>query len=151
MTRGDKDAQQFPVSRFQPLYCLRGKVWSRPILFVANPDLFKKMRWTAHGSTRKRSQMADVRYADCTAAQQHLWAGRRFRKHTKVCPPSTYEVAGRPSVVWKKKMRGSNMWLSTDPWSISRKVAARSVKVEFPSRFSPSPSRSTWARPAITD
>jgi hypothetical protein len=83
--------------------------------------------------------MADVRYADCTAAQQHLWAGRRFRKHTKVCPPSTYEVAGRPSVVWKKKMRGSNMWLSTDPWSISRKVAARSVKVEFPSRFSPPP------------
>jgi hypothetical protein len=43
------------------------------------------------------------------------------------------------------------MGLSTDPWSIPRKVAARSVKVEFPSRFSPSPSRSTWARPAITD
>ena len=115
MTRGDKDAQQFPVSRFQPLYCLRGKVWSRPILFVANPDLFKKMRWTAHGSTRKRSQMADVRYADCTAAQQHLWAGRRFRKHTKVCPPSTYDVAGRPSVVWKKTVRGSNVSLSTNP------------------------------------
>src|SRR6202035_2249371 len=85
MTRGDKDAQQFPASRFQPLYCLRGEVWSRPILFVANPDLFKKMRWTAHGSPRKRSQMADVHYA---TAQQHLWAGRRFRNIPRyVLPP----------------------------------------------------------------
>jgi len=43
------------------------------------------------------------------------------------------------------------MSLSTDPGRHLVKLLRTQPKVEFPSRFSPSPSRSTWARPAITD